>query len=62
MDMSDKERLLALLKDFGLTPSEYGQGVVRLEAGSGGVHGHSGFFVDFEFTADGTFEDVGVYE
>lgn len=60
--MSDKERLLALLKDFGLTPSEYGGIAVRLAADEGGVEGHVGLFCDFVFTNEGEFADVGVYE
>lgn len=60
--MTDKERLLALLKDFGLTPNEYGGIAVRLAANEGGVNGYPGFFCDFVFTRDGKFADVGVWE
>ena len=60
--MSDKERLLALLKDFGVTPSEHGGIAVRLAAQEGGVDGWEGFFCDFVFTPEGKFADVGVWE
>ncbi len=61
--MTDKERLLALLEDFGITPkvSEDDHGV-RLLAGSGAVEGHPYFFCDFDFNADDSFRGVGVWE
>lgn len=61
--MSDKERLLALLRDFGVTPdiSDDGCGV-RLLADSGGVEGWTGFFCDFDFNEEGKFKGVGVWE
>jgi hypothetical protein len=60
--MTDKERLLALLKGFGITGFIPGEETIRLEAGEGGVMGHLGFFVDFCFDADGKFKAVGVWE
>jgi hypothetical protein len=60
--MTDKERLLALLKDFGITPKEYAETAVRLAAGEGGVEGCTDFFCDFVFTPEGKFADVGVWE
>ncbi|MEV6684422.1 hypothetical protein AB0N28_03600 [Streptomyces sp. NPDC051130] len=64
--MTDREKLLALLTEFGVSPSpsehpedEHG---VTLEAYVGGVAGYSGFLCTFEFTADGEFKNVGVWE
>jgi hypothetical protein len=63
-DVTDKERLLALLKDFGIIGfiADQDEQTVRLEAGEGGVMGSPGFVVDFCFDADGKFKDVGVWE
>lgn len=60
--VNDRERLLALLRDFGLTPSEYGDAVVRLAVSEGGVEGYTGLFCDFVFMNEGEFAEVGVWE
>jgi hypothetical protein len=73
--MTDKEALLELLKRFGITP-EIGtftppepnphnltpSDQVTLTAHQGDVDGYSGFFTVFDFTPEGKFEQVGVWE
>lgn len=62
--MTDKERLLALLDDFGLAPTPVltEPNDVILRAGHGGVEGYVGFECVFEFDADGKFHHVRVWE
>lgn len=67
--MKDRERLLALLQDWGITPQEH-RGVydgeptnsLLLEAGEGGVAGYPGFVCTLSFAEDGSFKGVGVWE
>jgi hypothetical protein len=61
VELTDQQRLLALLKDFGITPAQ-GVRSVRLDALEGGVKGHPYFYCHFAFDADGKFKDVGVWE
>jgi len=62
--VSDKERLLALLKDFGVTPTSPSddESIVSLEAGAGEVRGYPFFVCNFTFDAEGKFMYVGVWE
>jgi hypothetical protein len=64
--MTDKERLLALLQDFGIEPQDdtrhFGRNAVVLEAHKGGVIGYDAFICRFSFTPEGKFEEVGVWE
>lgn len=67
--MTDREKLLALLADFGVTPTQFADvwrgepmEFVTLEAQEGGVQGYSYFECQFAFTKDGTFQSVGVWE
>lgn len=58
---TDKERLLALLSDFGISFTQ-GDGVT-IEAKVGDkVKGYTGFCADFMFTPDGEFVEVGIWE
>lgn len=65
--MTDKEKLLALLAEFGVEPvidsTNYTPASVVLEGGTKGlVRGYSGFFCEFEFSENGKFQRVGVWE
>lgn len=65
--MSDKNKLLALLTEFGVEPkiSEgfiNGQTEVCLAAHEGGVIGYTGFECVFTFDENDKFIDVGVWE
>jgi hypothetical protein len=61
--VSDRERLLALLRDFGVTPSANADaGDVELAPGEGGVNGYWGLVCAFRFTPEGAFKGVGVWE
>lgn len=60
--MTDKERLAALLADFGIEFTEDGTTLI-VEAGTGPKNrGYNGFAADFEFLPDGTFKEVSVWE
>jgi len=63
--MTDKEKLLALLKEFGIEPGEHenaDDNEVVLRAKQGGVDGYDGFVCLFGFESDDSFAYVGVYE
>lgn len=53
--MTDKEKLEALLKDFGVEFTSE-KDTILIEAG------YPGFYTEFGFTAEGKFEHVGAYE
>jgi hypothetical protein len=66
---TDKQRLIDLLSDFGVTPQLGEDGVnevdaetVTLEAEKGGVVGYMGFVCVFSFNRNGKFDSVGVWE
>jgi len=61
--MNDKERLLALLQDFGVTPKAVVTGHhVRLMGGYGGVQGFEHIYCDFAFDEEGEFVEAAVWE
>ena len=67
--MSDKDRLTALLRDFGVgfreeeTESK-GEKIIQVtcEQGASRVGGYGGFVTAFEFDRDGTFKSMGAWE
>ncbi|MCW2725872.1 MAG: hypothetical protein JWN35_2793 [Frankiales bacterium] len=66
--MTQRERLLALLAEFGITPAPVEDFEMRdphdvvVAAKHGGVEGYSGFECVFTFDAEGRFVCVGVWE
>jgi hypothetical protein len=67
--MTDKDKLIALLREFGINASvesDFGRchnsDNVLLEAGQGGVDGYNGFYAEFKFDDSGKFVEVGVWE
>ena len=64
--MTDRERLLALLEDFGVQPDQNEIGEtpdsVLLTAHVGNVTGYGGFVCEFQFTPEGEFLEVSVWE
>jgi len=62
--MTDREKLLALLANFGLAPDvpEVVGGEVSLIAKEGGVQGYDGFHCTFSFDDYGAFTRVGIWE
>lgn len=66
---TDKQRLIDLLSDFGVTPQLGEEGVnesdaetVTLEARKGEVVGYVGFVCVFSFDRNEKFVSVGVWE
>lgn len=59
--MSDKEKLLNLLKDFGVEFREV-DGAIECHEGMEKVVGYSCFYVQFTFNDDGSFANLGAYE
>lgn len=59
--MTDREKLLALLREWKIQPVLENT-TVTLEAQFGNVLGYSGFAADFQFDESGKFESVGVWE
>jgi hypothetical protein len=59
--MTDREKLLLLLSQFNLQPEVDGLSV-SLVAKRGGVMGHNGFECTFQFSNQGSFEGVWVWE
>lgn len=65
--MTDKERLIALLTDFGvefsLGEGAFGEEAVIIESKTGPKNvGYAGFQAVFEFFGNGNFEEVGIWE
>lgn len=68
--MTDKEKLIALLNEWGVPFSQHvvvdpdspGQIVGVGREGSDKVSGYSGFFTDFEFDLEGKFQCMGAWE
>lgn len=66
--MTDRDRLLGLLNDFGITPVDpakhsYPACDVILEAEEGGVKGYYDFIVVFSFDNEsGKFLEAGIWE
>jgi hypothetical protein len=61
--MTDKDKFLGLLDEFGITPSsESSDGEVVLEAHQGRVDGYTGFICRWAFDPDGKFVNVGIWE
>jgi hypothetical protein len=59
--MTDKEKLIALLEEFGIG-FEAGDGCVTLEEGMEKVSGFARFFTKFQFDENGKFIEVGAWE
>jgi len=59
--MTDRERVIVLLKDLNVGFEEYEETVV-LEGGMEKVSGYPCFYIKFSFDRNGKFEDVGAYE
>ena len=64
--MTDRDRLLALLEDWGVKPSVShitgGDSHVELTAHYGGVTGYDGFVCSFHFDKTGKYLAVDVWE
>lgn len=62
--ITDRDKLLGLLNDFGITPKNDPDHPdwVRLEEGHGNVTGYYDFYAIFKFDSDGEFTEVGVWE
>jgi len=56
--MTDKEKLLKLLSEFGVGFREEGKSVI-CDEGMDKVEGYPGFFTEFEFDIDGKFLSMG---
>lgn len=59
--MTDKEKLMALLTEFGVGFVEHGDYVECLE-GNAKIEGHNRFFTMFDFDEDGNFLSMGAWE
>lgn len=59
--MTDKEKLLKLLTEFGVGYEDKGPEVV-CESGSGKVIGYAGFYTVFHFDGQGRFTNMGAFE
>ena len=65
--MTDKDKLINLLTEFGVDFSinnENGEEVSIVECyeGDTGVIGYSGFWVGFMFNLDDSFKQIGIWE
>lgn len=60
--MNDKEKLKALLKEFGIEYKTIEQDLIRCEEGDKKVKGYGCFYTDFVFDNDGKFIEMGAYE
>ena len=59
--MNDKEKLKALLTEFGVVFEEKDNNIVCRD-GAEKVGGYLGFFTEFEFDAEGKFISIGAWE
>lgn len=59
--MTDREKLIALLTEFGVGFTE-GEGSIFCESGSSKVEGYIGFYTSFQFDSTGNFIGMGAYE
>ena len=59
--MTDREKLKALLTEFGVEIEEKGDDIFCREGGRR-IKGHSYFYTVFKFKEDGSFESMGAYE
>jgi hypothetical protein len=59
--MTDRDKLVAVLVDFGIG-HDVGRNDVVMVEGNCKVIGYSSFFARFEFDEDGNFEHVGLWE
>ena len=72
--MNDLHRFLALMDDFGVEykislcppihyiPFSAGGYTVRMSQGDRNVDGYSFFFTEFNFSTDGSFQEMGAWE
>jgi hypothetical protein len=62
--VTDKEKLLALLGEWGVPSRTEDDNTVIVQVldDSGKVGGYSGFFTAFDFDEDGTFVQMGAWE
>lgn len=63
--MSDKEKLVALLEEFGVgfVEEQTARGIeIVCEQGASKVGGYGGFVTIFKFSVDGEFLEMGAWE
>ena len=59
--MNDKQKLIAILNEFGIGFQDDGL-IITCADGMSKVKGYFMFFTDFEFDADGKFKHMGAWE
>ena len=59
--MTDKEKLVTLLTEFGVGFREVGGDIMCCQ-GDAGIDGYSSFFTNFEFDDAGKFTQMGAWE
>lgn len=58
---TDREKLEALLTEFGVDFITEGDNII-CEEGRSGVSGYTGFYTGFAFTSEGKFINMGAFE
>jgi proteasome assembly chaperone (PAC2) family protein len=62
-NLTDKEKLVALLTEFGVQFEDDTQhGKIVCTSGSTKVSGYNGFYTDFAFDENGKFIELGAWE
>ncbi len=59
---TDQQKLIDLLKEFGVSYTISEANSVMMQEGGGAVTSYYGFYVDFNFDPEGKFEDIAIYE
>ena len=60
--MTDKEKLIKLLDDFGINYTSHNDREVSCETDDEKIHGYTGSNATFNFDDDGTFRDMEIWE
>jgi hypothetical protein len=60
--MTDKEKLVKLLREFGVGFDDSCKTEIVCEQGEEKVEGYCGFHTAFKFHEDGSFEHMGAWE